>query len=352
MADRGTLLILRLGSIGDTVVALPCFHAIARTYPAHRRVLLTNQSVSTRTSSALSVLGGSGLVDEVAHYPAGGLNWGQARCLFTEIRRLRPVTIIYLVERPRLAPVLRDWLFFKAAGVLKVIGLPWSSDLRNCRIDPFTGELEHEAYRVGRTLQRHMPIDFGPENWALRFTRVEIEAVNRLIGQPSRGEVFLAVAPGTKLAAKDWGRDRWAELLSSIADDYRHARLVLLGAAEERSLCVDLALLWKGPVSNACGGLTPRESAAALSRCRLLICHDSGPMHLAASQGTPCVALFGNHNRPRRWFPFGENHRVIYEPRGIEEISVARVIKEIREALVTAPASAGQTARPATWSQF
>jgi ADP-heptose:LPS heptosyltransferase len=350
MAARGTLLILRLGSIGDTVVALPCFHAIARAYPNYRRVLLTNQSVSTRTSSALSVLGGSGLVDEVAHYPVGGLDFGQARRLMTGIRRFRPAALIYLVERPRFAPLLRDWLFLKAAGVPKVIGLPWSRDLRNCRTDPSTGELEHEAYRVGRNLQRHMPIDFGPENWGLRFSRAEIAAVDRLIGQPSKREVLVAVAPGTKLAAKDWGRDRWAELLASIADDYRYARLVLLGAAEERALCADLALLWKGPVSNACGGLTPRESAAALSRCRILICHDSGPMHLAASQGTPCVALFGNHNRPRRWFPFGENHRIIYEPRGIQEISVARVIQEIREALGTAPA--GHALRPAAGSQF
>jgi len=350
MVTRDTLLILRLGSIGDTVVALPCFHAIARFYPNYRRVLLTNQSVSTRTSSALSVLGGSGLVDDVAHYPVGGLNFGQARRLLAEIRRLRPVALIYLVERPRFAPVLRDWLFLKAAGVPKVIGLPWSRDLRNCRTDPATGELEHEAYRVGRTLQRYMPIEFGKEYWGLRFSRAELEVVDRLLGQPSKHEMLVAVAPGTKLAAKDWGRNHWAELLNKIADDYRHVRLVLLGAAEERSLCVDLALLWKGPVSNACGALTPRESAAALARCRVLICHDSGPMHLAASQGTPCVALFGNHNRPRRWYPFGENHRVIYEARGIHQISVSQVIQEIHEALGAASGSHGL--RPAVGSHY
>jgi ADP-heptose:LPS heptosyltransferase len=88
-------------------------------------------------------------------------------------------------------------------------------------------------------------------------------------------------------------------------------------------------------VLNLSGTLTPRETAAALRRCRLLVCHDSGPMHLAATQQTRCVALFGNYNRPRKWYPWGSGHRVIYEPRGVREISVQRVADEIDGTLET-----------------
>jgi ADP-heptose:LPS heptosyltransferase len=110
--------------------------------------------------------------------------------------------------------------------------------------------------------------------------------------------------------------------------------LVMVGAADERSLCAELAPLWAGPVLNLSGTLTPRETAAALRRCRLLVCHDSGPMHLAATQQTRCVALFGNYNRPRKWYPWGSGHRVVYEPGGIREITVPRVAAEIDIALV------------------
>jgi heptosyltransferase-3 len=48
-------------------------------------------------------------------------------------------------------------------------------------------------------------------------------------------------------------------------------------------------------------------------------------MHLAASQGVRCVALFGNFNRPRQWFPYGRDHVVIHEPLGVQHISVERV---------------------------
>ena len=63
---------------------------------------------------------------------------------------------------------------------------------------------------------------------------------------------------------------------------------------------------------NLCGKLTPRESAACFARSKLFLGHDSGPMHLAAAVGTPCVAIFAARNLPRVWFPYGKQHRVIY----------------------------------------
>ncbi len=84
---------------------------------------------------------------------------------------------------------------------------------------------------------------------------------------------------------------------------------------------------------NLSGELTPRESAAVLGRCDVMVCHDSGPMHLAAGQDTPCVALFGNFNEPRQWFPYGSGHRVIHEPRGIQHIAAQTVLESLEASL-------------------
>jgi ADP-heptose:LPS heptosyltransferase len=35
-------------------------------------------------------------------------------------------------------------------------------------------------------------------------------------------------------------------------------------------------------------------------------------MHLAAAVQTPCVAIFAARNKPRVWFPYGKQHRVVY----------------------------------------
>src|SRR6266496_1821247 len=86
----------------------------------------------------------------------------------------------------------------------------------------------------------------------------------------------------------------------------------MMGAAEERSRTDALMSHWRGPRLNVCGHLTVRESAALLTRARIYVGHDSGPMHLAAAVGKPCVVVFSSRNLPGQWFPFGSYHRVLY----------------------------------------
>ena len=50
--------------------------------------------------------------------------------------------------------------------------------------------------------------------------------------------------------------------------------------------------------------------AGVLSHLEVLVTNDSGPMHLAAALGVPCVALFGPTDR-RRTAPAGEGHQVL-----------------------------------------
>jgi ADP-heptose:LPS heptosyltransferase len=53
--------------------------------------------------------------------------------------------------------------------------------------------------------------------------------------------------------------------------------------------------------------------AALLARARAVLCHDSGPMHMAAAVGTPVVALFGSQSRAL-WGPLGGGNRVLQAP--------------------------------------
>jgi heptosyltransferase III len=326
------VLIFRLGSIGDTVVALPCFYAIARAFSSHRRVLLTNALNWARASSAESVLASAGLIHETIYYPVG-FSLKSAIGLNRQLRDLRPKTMIYMAERSTAASVYRDLLFFKAAGIPKIVGAPWTKELRTCRTDPNTLELEHESERLARTLKKITQVDLTPPNWDLRLSAQELTKAQGILKATMESHPLLAVAPGVKVAAKSWGTENWTQLLKSLSATYRHVALVIVGAPEERGLGTEVAQHWAGPILNLCGMLTPRETAAVLRGCRLLVCHDSGPMHLAASQQTPCVALFGNLNRPRQWYPYGSGHRVIQEPRGILEISVERVADSVRSAL-------------------
>jgi len=80
---------------------------------------------------------------------------------------------------------------------------------------------------------------------------------------------------------------------------------------------------------DACGRLTPRESAAAMRNAVVFIGHDSGPLHLAAAAGVNCIGLFGHLNQPKRWHPRGQHHRIIHRMTGLDAISVSEVMEAV-----------------------
>lgn len=53
-----------------------------------------------------------------------------------------------------------------------------------------------------------------------------------------------------------------------------------------------------------------KQLAAILQKIDLLVTTDSGPMHIAAAVGTPCVALFGPTNA-RLQGPYGDQHLIV-----------------------------------------
>ena len=154
------------------------------------------------------------------------------------------------------------------------------------------------------------------KNWDLRLSAAERAAAAQAIGDEALDLRPIAVSVGTKVPAKDWGKENWRALLERVAAAFPGRSLLLVGAAEESEASAFAAGGWHaaggGLVVNLCGRLTPREGAAALARAEIFLGHDSGPMHLAAAVGTPCVAVFAARNLPRQWFPVGRKHRVIY----------------------------------------
>ena len=313
------VLIYRLGSLGDTVVALPCFHQIARAFPNAERRLLTNVPVHSKAPAAYAVLEGSGLIAENGYmrYPLGTRNFAELLALRGQIRQWKPQVLVYLTVRRRWQQVARDVAFFHLCGIPKILGAPFSEDTRINRLDTASGLYEPEASRLARTLGALGEIHLDdPANWNLHLTSAEqARAQKELLALDGRR--FLACSLGTKVQAKDWGIDNWSTVLRALAQQYPDAGLVLIGAQEERAASDHAAAAWQGRCINLCGSLTPRESAAVSAQARLFLGHDSGPMHLAAAVQTRCVAVFAARNRPAIWFPYGEGHKILYSPHGL-----------------------------------
>jgi heptosyltransferase III len=334
-----TITVFRIGHIGDTAVALPCFHRIAQSFPDSRRVLVTNIPASQKAAPVESVLANSGLIDGVIYFPPSPRGLRALLKLRKQIRATGSRTLVYVADRS-IACTLRDLCFFRTCGIQHIIGAPIRRDVRRPKIDPVTGYVEFETERLARCLAPLGKIDLhSPDFWDLRLQPHEILNAENLLA-PLRHNDFVAVNVGGKIASKEWGDCNWTALFELMAARYGNLALVFFGSADEFDRSSKLAAAWSGPRLNLCGRLTPRETAAAMRKALFFVGHDSGPLHLAAIAGLPCVGIFGNRNKPRWWHPMGKRHRIIHNMHSIHDITPAQVYAAIRSTAAEFPPQA------------
>ena len=312
------VLIYRLGSLGDMLVSLPALHLVARAFPEADRHMLTNFPVNVKAPPAAAILESTGLVHGYFRYVAGTRSPRELLTLWWQLFRWHPQVLVYIGSARGVASAQRDAKFFRLCGIARIIGVPLTEDMQQNRRDQATQSLEPEGARLARNLAElgDAQID-SPASWDLHLTPAEHARAAEAL-HPASTRQIIAVSVGTKVQSKDWGRDNWRALLTQLASLYPDHALALSGAPEESEASEFAADGWRSaaspssPVLNLCGRLTPRESAAAFSQARIFIGHDSGPMHLAAAVQTPCVAIFAARNKPRVWFPYGKQHRILY----------------------------------------
>jgi len=134
-----------------------------------------------------------------------------------------------------------------------------------------------KAYRL-QVYSEKAKVPIPSERPRLHYTNWETPKLSSIPG----GEgPLIALAPGASWPSKRWPRERWNALAEGL--EQAGCRLVILGQAGEE---VDHGVDFTGQTS-------VREAACLLRRADLLVCCDSGLMHLALAVETPVVALFG-----------------------------------------------------------
>ena len=361
MAGAKRVLIYRLGSLGDTVVALPGFHLVAKAFADAERRLLTNFPVAGKAPPAAAVLDGTGTVEGYFRYSAGTRSWRELLGLWWRIVRWRPDVLVYLGPARGVESARRDARFFRMCGIRRMVGVPLTEEMQRNRpcfdAEPGYEAEEPEAERLARNLSELGDAQLEDRaSWDLRLSTTERARAAEVL-RPAAGRPVIAMCLGTKVQANDWGEENWRALLDECSVRFPEFALAVTGAPDDRSASLRVAEGWRqraeagkcGPVIDLTGQLTPRESAAVFEQARVYLGHDSGPMHLAAAVGTPCVAIFSARGKPRRWFPYGSGHRVLYhrvscwgcgletcvveKKRCILSIGVDEVVKEVEGVL-------------------
>ena len=313
MDNIKVLIIFRIGSLGDTMVAIPSFKLIRQKYANYRIILLTNTPVknSVKAASSYQILNGSNLVDDYIEYPHESNNILKLLNVAKEIRKLRPSKLIYLMPQRNFLQRFRDFLFFILAGITKFSGL-WISKNKNTYIFyQSTGLYESEASRLLRTINFDSEI-MNKELFSINVSENEYLTARKFVQVDLEKSDFISLSVGSKVDVKDWGEDNWLIFINELVKVATGYKLLFIGSSDEALRCEKLLSAWPYGGVNLCGLLTPRLSAAALGMSKIFIGHDSGPMHLASSMGIPTVAIFSSRAQKGVWFPFDNEKNVFY----------------------------------------
>ena len=230
---------------------------------------------------------------------------------------------------------LRDLLFFKICGIPKIIGIPFhKQDLYPFKLLEM-GTYEPEYLRIARRVESLTKVDTkNPKMWDLLFTQIEIKESEAILNKENIKAPFICFSVGSKFEEKDWGIANWKIVISGVALAFPNLTLVGLGAQEEYEKTQEVFVDVRRKAVNICGFCSPRTSGLILKKSLLYIGHDSGPMHLAATVGTPCVAIFSLRNNPGQWYPRGESNLIFYpnttiRNRAIDTIKPNEVLEQI-----------------------
>ncbi|HIK61230.1 MAG TPA: glycosyltransferase family 9 protein [Planctomycetes bacterium] len=144
---------------------------------------------------------------------------------------------------------------------------------------------------------------------------------------------------GASKPAKCWPAERFGQLAHALTQEW-NAPVVFTGGREDQGAAQIATAAGPEGVVNLVGGTSLEQLIALLGHSRLFVGCDTGPMHLAVAQQVPVLALFGPGD-PARTGPFGDRSRVVREPRWdphspflpttMEALGVKSVIEAIRE---------------------
>jgi heptosyltransferase-2 len=115
-------------------------------------------------------------------------------------------------------------------------------------------------------------------------------------------DFLVALHPGARSVNRQWGESNFTQVAERLLDKFP-VKIIWFQEPGQREAAPSGSCIV--PLS-----LPLREFMAVLSRCGMLICNDSGPMHIATALNVPVVAVFGP-TEPAWFGPLGPNNQVV-----------------------------------------
>jgi lipopolysaccharide heptosyltransferase II len=278
------IFVSKRGGIGDVIMSTPILRALKNKYPDSTITLLI-------FAHTVEAVGGLPYIDNILIYDKKLSTsvkilkriWHYDLALLLDYS-YRPAFLAYLAQIPA-----RVGVNHKRASLLT----------HGIEEDPLLDEY-YEPYNFANILKRGIGLDLVTDDLA----KIDISPVSdadrhhveQLLKSHGLGKKpYIAIAPFTAFAPKDWPLENYRNLIGQIQSKY-HLPIVLLGTQQKAAQVADF------PAINLFGQTTFMQMAEVIRRAKLLVGSCSGHTHVAAAVNTPAVVLYGPGSA-KRWFP-------------------------------------------------
>jgi len=295
-----SVLIISLKRVGDVILSLPTFRAIKESLPKSQVTVFSD-------SYTKDILDRIPYIDAVVPYGKDSSFLKKAK----QVRKLSynsfdlavDLTCDYTFEG-----ALWTWL----SGAKFRVGYDtWKRGLLFHRpVKP----IKEVIHAIDEILNVAQSIGLQTEDKSLRISasKEATDTVKKFLRDKDAKSVMLLIGihPGGYYPTQRWLTERFAEVADKLIEKHK-ARIVLIGGPKEEEIIHHITThMTNQPIvflNEPLGDLL-----ALLQSCHLLICNNSGPLHMATALGTLTVSTMGP-TLPERWQPQGEKHIVIHK---------------------------------------
>ncbi|RKU29141.1 lipopolysaccharide heptosyltransferase II [Candidatus Poribacteria bacterium] len=301
LPDIHKILIIRTDGIGDLLNSTPAIALLRKNYPTAEITVLA------RPLNA-PILIGNPDVDKILIFDRHGEHQQLSKRLrfFQDLRRERFQLAVAMQTAS--FPHLTTFL----SGATYRLGR-YQKRFKSTLTHSWRGTYKKgETHEVDRNLELVNLICQGGVSRELVFnlSSEEKDDAQKLLSSwnINQDTYTIGIHPGGSSFDKRWPEKQYAELADRLVMNY-NATVLLLCGPDELELAQNIQSTMKSD-SIVYAPKTIRELGALLSCCNLVVCNDSGPMHIAAALDVPTVAVFGPTDHVA-WHPMSENASIV-----------------------------------------
>ncbi|CAH0528970.1 glycosyltransferase family 9 protein [Vibrio hippocampi] len=131
---------------------------------------------------------------------------------------------------------------------------------------------------------------------------------------PLQATPYVVISPAASKDERNWLSERYAAIADYAVEKGYHVVLCGSPAERERKLALDIVSQCREDTQkqliDLVGKTNLKQLCSVLKQAELVIAPDSGPAHIATTQGTPVIGLYA-HSNPQRTGPYNSLHWVV-----------------------------------------